>query len=721
VDIESIIAKVRSHNREANTDLIVRAYEFAAAAHEGQQRASGEAFLQHPLAVTEILAEIGIDEGGLAASLLHDVVEDTGIPLSEIEAKFGKTTALLVDGVTKLGKLEFKSAEEAQVQNLRKMLLAMAEDLRVIIIRLADRLHNMRTLNHLPQEKQKRIADETLEIYAPLAHRLGIWRFKWELEDLAFRFKYPEEYYRLAESIATQRKEREDYIAHVIDTLGDNLRSAGINADIQGRAKHFYSIWKKMKEEHKQLFDIFDLIAIRVVVDTVRDCYGALGVVHTLWKPIPGRVKDYIAMPKGNMYQSLHTTVMGPDGEPFEIQIRTWEMHRTAEYGIAAHWRYKEGGRADQDFERKLSWLRQVLEWEQDYGDPREFMESLKMDLFTDEVFVFTPKGDVIDLPAGATPIDFAYAIHTDVGHKCVGAKVNGHIVPLNYTLKNGDIVEILTNKSSAGPSLDWLAIAETPSAKNCIRQFLKRQQRDENIARGRELIEREIRRLGLESRPLLDPDVVGEVLKRYSLIEEDDLAASIGYGGISVQQVVTRLKEEAVRQKKSARVVELPPEERRPAFGKPAEGVRVRGIDNVLLRLAKCCSPVPGDPIIGYITRGRGVSVHRLDCPNMVHYSEDPGRLIEVAWDKDVTGAFPVDLRILGLDRPGILSEVANILAESHINILSAKATVNKDRTAVISLSMEIRNLNQLEEIIRRIKRIGDITGVTRVSKEVP
>ncbi len=720
MDIESIISKIRTHNPDANVALVRDAYEFGSAAHRGQQRASGECYMLHPFSVAEILADMGVDETGVAAALLHDVVEDTGISLAEIEARFGKTTATLVDGVTKLGRLEFKTPVEAQVSNLRKMFLAMAEDLRVIIIRLADRLHNMRTLDHLPVDKQKRIAEETLEIYAPLAHRLGIWRFKWELEDLAFKYLHPEEYKSLAESLVKQRREREADINRVIERLQERLEASGIRSEIHGRAKHLYSIWRKMRDESKQLREIFDLLAVRVVVDTIRDCYAVLGLVHTMWKPIPGRFKDYVAMPKANMYQSLHTTVMGSEGEPFEIQIRTSDMHRTAEYGIAAHWLYKERGKSDADFERKLSWLRQVLEWEQD-GDPREFMETLKIDLFDDEVFVFTPKGDVIDLPAGATPIDFAYQIHTDVGHKCVGAKVNGRIAPLDYVLKNGDIVEILTNKSSTGPSLDWINVAKTSGARNRIKQWFKRQRRDENIARGRELLDKEVKRMALDPKLVLADDVLAEVLKKHNFTDETDLFAVVGYGGLSAQQVVSRLREESIRQKKQARVVDMPPEEHKPAFGKPTEGVRVRGIDNVLLRLAKCCNPVPGDPIIGYITRGRGVSVHRLDCPNMVRYAEEPGRLIEVAWDREAAGYFPVDLVMQCSDRPGLLFEVVNVLADSKVNILSAKARVGKDRAATISLSVEIRDLNQLTEITSKLKRIREVIEVSRVSRENP
>jgi len=719
VGVDDIIAVVKAHNPVADADIIRRAYEFAAKAHEGQQRASGEAYLQHPLAVAAILADIGIDEVGIATALLHDVVEDTGIPLSEIEAHFGKAAATIVDGVTKLGKLEFRTDEEAQVGNLRKMFFAMAEDLRVIIIRLADRLHNMRTLGHLPVDKQRRIADETLEIYAPLAHRLGIWRFKWELEDLAFRFKYPDEYSSLKESIQKQRREREEYVDRVIQDLKERISSQGIKADIQGRAKHFYSIWRKMQDEGKQLFEIFDLLAMRVIVDSVRDCYAVLGLCHTMWKPLPGRFKDYIAMPKANMYQSLHTTVMGPGGEPFEIQIRTWDMHRTAEYGIAAHWRYKEGRKTDDDFDQKLSWLRQVLEWEHE-GDPREFMESLKIDLFTDEVFVFTPKGDVLDLPAGATPIDFAYQIHTDVGHKCVGARVNGRMVPLDYTLKNGDIVEILTSKTSAGPSRDWLSVARTPGAKNKIRQYFKRQRRDENVTRGAQLLEKEIKRLGLEPEDLLDPTVLSEVLRKLNMATEDDLFAILGYGGFSAQQITSRLKDEATRQKRLVIVPELPAEVRKPAFGKPTEGVRVRGVDNVLLRLARCCNPVPGDAIVGYITRGRGVTVHRTDCPNAVFYAREPGRMLEVAWDREVAAAYPVDLLIHCHDRPGLLSDVVSILAETHVNILHAHANVAKSGDATITLSVEIRDLGQLEDIVRRVKRVSDVLDVVRVSREV-
>ncbi|MEW5933319.1 MAG: bifunctional (p)ppGpp synthetase/guanosine-3',5'-bis(diphosphate) 3'-pyrophosphohydrolase, partial [Bacillota bacterium] len=539
-----LVERLTAYYPGADLDLVEKAYRFALQAHEGQRRASGECYIFHPLAVALLLTELEMDPVGIAAALLHDVAEDTGVTLAQIESRFGKQVADLVDGVTKLGRLGFASAREAQAENLRKMILAMAQDLRVVIIKLADRLHNMRTLGYLPPEKQRKIADETLEIYAPLAHRLGVWRFKWELEDLSFRYRDPERYRQLVGRVARRREEREAQLARVIEVLRERLAAAGIRADIQGRAKHLWSIHRKMVEQGRDLSDIYDLIAVRVIVDTVPDCYAALGVVHSLWKPVPARFKDFISVPKPNMYQSLHTTVIGPTGEPFEVQIRTWEMHRTAEYGVAAHWRYKEGGRAgDRRFEEKLSWLRQLLEWSRDLRDAQEFMDSLRIDIFSDQVFVFTPKGDVIDLPAGATPLDFAYRVHTEVGHSCVGAKVNGRIVPLDHTLENGDIVEILTSRHSRGPSPDWLQMVRTSGARSKIRAWFKKQRREENIASGRESLDRELRALGLDAREVR-PAWLDELATELNFPAGDDLLAAIGYGAVSAQRVATRLGE---------------------------------------------------------------------------------------------------------------------------------------------------------------------------------
>lgn len=543
MNFEVLLSKIKSYNPTADSTLIRDAYHFAESAHTEQYRVSGDPYIEHPLGVASILAELELDVITIVGGLLHDVVEDTQITLEEIEARFGKRVALIVNGVTKLSRIEYKSKEEQQVENLRKMFFAMAEDIRVILIKLADRLHNMRTLRYLPAERQKEIAAETLDVFAPLAHRLGISRIKAELEDTALRYLEPEKYYELVDKVAKKRVERDNYIKDAIELLQVKLEEVGLECEIQGRAKHFYSIYKKMQEQQKDFSEIYDLIAIRVIVNTVKDCYGALGIIHTLWKPIPGRFKDYIAMPKINMYQSLHTTVMGPEGEPLEIQIRTWEMHRTAEYGIAAHWRYKEDS-GDKEFDEKLFWLRQLLEWQHELQDAREFMETLKLDLFTDEVFVFTPKGEVIDLPAGSVPIDFAYRIHTDVGNRCIGAKVNGRIVPLDYQLCNGDIVEVLTNRQSGGPSRDWLKLVKTPQAKSKIRQWFKKEKRQENIAKGRETIEKEVKRMGYSTQLLVNNDYLLEAAKNFKYANTEDLLAAIGYGGISLHSVSSKLQE---------------------------------------------------------------------------------------------------------------------------------------------------------------------------------
>jgi len=724
VNIEEILTRVQGYNPRADLTLIRAAYALAEEAHRGQYRQSGEEYIVHPLAVADILSELEMDAPAIAAGMLHDVVEDTGVSLNEIEKRFGPEVARLVDGVTKLNRLGFRSHQEEQVENLRKMFFAMAEDLRVIIIKLADRLHNMRTLKALPPEKQKEIARETMEIYAPLAHRLGIWRIKWELEDLAFRYLDPEKYRELAEKVAMKRQEREEYIKQVVAILRERLTALGFKAEIQGRAKHLYSIYKKM-QEGRDFSQIYDLMAVRVIVDTIKDCYGVLGTVHTLWKPIPGRFKDYIAMPKANMYQSLHTSVIGPRGEPFEIQIRTWEMHWTAEFGVAAHWRYKEGNRTDKDFDQKLAWLRQVLEWQRELKDANEFMESLKIDLFDDEVFVFTPKGDVVDLPLGSTPVDFAYQIHTDVGNRCVGAKVNGKITPLNYQLKNGDIVEIITSKQAAGPSPDWLNFVKTSGARHKIKQWFKKERREENIALGREALEREVRRLGLEPHEVLREERMAELAKKLSFLTTDDLVAAVGYGGLSPQQVVSRLSEEYRKEKKEqelANLVEVKPDARLVSeFGKPSQGIRVRGISNVLIRLARCCNPVPGDPIVGFITRGRGVSVHRMDCPNVDILARERDRLIEVTWDESqASGTYPVELEIRALDRPGLLSDVAGVVAETRTNILSANVRTSRgQRSASIDLILEIKDLKQLQYIANKIERVKDVISVERVARE--
>ncbi|MDQ7095521.1 bifunctional (p)ppGpp synthetase/guanosine-3',5'-bis(diphosphate) 3'-pyrophosphohydrolase [Desulfosporosinus sp. PR] len=725
--------KLQKTTSQSRLAIVDKAYQFAEVAHRNQLRNSGEDYILHPLEVAQILADLEMDEATIAAALLHDVVEDTSFTLTDIEKEFGSEIALLVDGVTKLGRIEYKSKVEQQVENLRKMFLAMAKDIRVILIKLADRLHNMRTLKYHSAEKQKEIAQETLEIFAPLANRLGIFRIKWELEDLSFRYLKPQEYYDLVEGIALKRREREAYINKVIVQMRQRLNEVEIYADIAGRPKHFYSIYRKMTTQHKELSEIYDLMAIRVIVESVNDCYGALGIIHTLWKPIPGRFKDYIAMPKPNMYQSLHTTLIGEQGEPFEIQIRTCEMHRTAEYGIAAHWKYKEANNKESassgsrpagkvNFEQKLSWLRQLLEWQHESRDAGEFMESLKIDLFSDTVFVFTPKGDVVELPAGSCPVDFAYRVHTDVGHRCIGAKINGRIVPLDTKLANGDILEILTSKQGGGPSRDWLVFVKTSQAKNRIRQWFKKEQREDNIIRGRESLEREVRKLGLDPALVLKPESLAAIGKSQNLIGIDDLYASIGDGVLTPNKVLMRLREELSKEEREKlQLAALQQGEGKPAaqahYGKASHGVRVKGVDNVLVRFSRCCNPLPGDAIIGYITRGRGVSIHRKDCSNILsHSQEERERVVEVVWAEQEDSTYPVDIKIHGIDKPRLVTEIMNTVLDTRTHILGINARVGKDNVARIQLRVEIRNLEQLKTVINKIRKIKDITDVERI-----
>lgn len=701
-----------------DAERVQKAVEFAARAHEGQSRASGEPYVAHPLAVAAILAELHLDTDTIVAAVLHDVVEDTSYTLADIETEFGATIALLVDGVTKLDRLEVRTREEEQAENLRKMFLAMAKDIRVILIKLADRLHNMRTLKHLTHDRVVRIARETMEIYAPLAHRLGIFRIKWELEDLAFQHLDPAAYQRTKELVAKKRLEREAAVEAVIQELNGRLLLAGVDAEVSGRAKHLYSIYLKLSKG-KDFSEIYDLVAVRVLVESVKDCYAVLGLVHSLWKPVPGRFKDYIAMPKSNLYQSLHTTVIGPAGEPIEVQIRTFAMHHTAEYGIAAHWRYKEGtAKSDPDFEQKLAWVRQLLEWQRDMGDAREFLDTLRVDLFSDEVFVFTPRGDVIQLPAGATPVDFAYRIHTDIGNHCVGAKVNGRIAPLSSELKNGDIVEVLVNRASAGPSADWLQFVRTSQAKSRIRGWLKKERRQEHLARGREILEREIHRAGLT----LTSERMGEAVRRVGYASVDDLAIAISDGMVHPVQIVSRIKDDVVRQvgERGGPVVPVVKKRHDPAARKdvPSE-VLVRGERRMLTRLARCCQPVPGDQIFGFLTRGRGVTVHRIGCTHAETLSRDSDRLIDVSWDaaEAESAPHPVELAVHAWDRAGLLADVATAVADA--NILSATAKGFRDRTALVTVRIEVKNLGQLTQLIRRLEGLPYVKTVHRVIRE--
>ena len=720
-DIADIIERVRSYQSESAVPVLEKAFATAVKAHDGQHRISGEDYIHHPLGVARILADLQIDADSIAAALLHDVVEDTTITLEQLEKEFGKEIAILVDGVTKLSRIEYKSKEEQQMENYRKMFLAMAKDIRVVLIKLADRLHNMRTLKPMAPEKQKRIARETLEIFAPLANRLGISNIKWELEDLSFRYLEPERYYELVDQVRQKRQEREAIIAEAMLVLRDKLQEVEIHAEIDGRPKHFYSIYKKMQKDRKELSEIYDLSAVRILVDSVKDCYGALGIVHTLWQPIPNRFKDFIAVPKSNMYQSLHTTVIGTQGQPLEIQIRTYEMHRIAEVGIAAHWKYKEGTKGpNKGFDQKLSWMRQLLEWHQDLRDPHEFVESVKLDVFADEVFVFTPKGDVIDLPAGSVPLDFAYRVHTDVGHRCVGARVNGRMVPLETKLSNGDIVEVITSKQGT-PSRDWLNIVASPETRNKIRNWFKKEKRDENIVKGREALEKDSKRLGYEWKELAKVGRLDEISRRMNFTNEEDLYASLGYGGITVHAIMVKLIEQYKKEQKltappdmSQVLAELKPKRSK---SKGSHGILVKGEGGLMVRLARCCTPVPGDVIVGYITRGRGVSVHRVDCPNISAEPDEYERMIEVEWDTSTDDLYKVTIEITAMDRPGMLTDIMMVLSEHKINASTVNAKTFKDKRATISLCIDTRNTNQLENIMAKMKRVRDVYAVHRAA----
>ncbi len=718
MDFQILLDKLKDYSAD-DIAKIKSAFDLAQEAHLGQKRISGEDYIVHPVAVAIIVAELKLDAVAVMAALLHDVVEDTPIALEEIENQFGKEVAQLVDSVTKLSKIKFRSKEEQQAENLRKMFLAMAKDIRVLLIKLADRLNNIRTLKPLPPEKQKRIAMETMEIFAPLAHRLGISAIKWELEDIAFRYLEPSQYYKVVNLMTQKREDREKFIETIKSEIELRLEQMEIQADISGRPKHIYSIHRKMVTQNKQFDEIYDLLAVRVLVDSIKDCYAVLGVVHTIWKPMPGRFKDFIAMPKVNMYQSLHTTVIGPQGKPFEIQIRTWEMHQTAEFGIAAHWAYKENKKVQAtNIEQKLSWFRELLDLQQDLNDANEFVENVKMDLYTDDVFVFTPKGDVFELPAGSVPIDFAYRVHTDVGNSTVGAKVNGKIVPLDYKLQMGDIIEILTSKQSFGPSRDWLKIAHSSPAKAKIRQWFKKQKREENIQKGKELLEKEIKKLGFEPAEFMTNQQLAEIIKRFNFTNDQDLFASIGYNGMSAQQAAMRLTEkqrqEQAKEVKMSAILDTNKSLVKKRT-KPVNGVRVKGVDNLLVRFSKCCSPVPGDEIVGYVTKGRGVSVHRTDCPNVLN-EEGKERLIEVEWESNTDTSYTVDLEIVGLDRPMILNEVMQSVMETKTDINAASGKADHQKRAIMHLTLSIRNVEHLRVAVERIKKVRDVYTVRRV-----
>lgn len=719
-EFRHLIDTIHSYLPQADCEDVTKAYHTAEEAHKEQHRVSGETYILHPLAVAQILADMKIDTTTITAALLHDVVEDTACTLEDLRNEFGREVAFLVDGVTKLSRLNYRTKEDQQLNSMRKMFLAMAKDVRVVVIKLADRLHNMRTLRYMRSDKQKRIAQETLEIFAPLAHRLGIFNIKWELEDLSFRYLEPDKYYDLVDQMKQKRHVREEIVNESIDVLKKALDDAHIHCEINGRPKHFYSIYKKMKKDNRDFSQVYDLFAIRVIVDDVKDCYGVLGIVHSLWKPLPYRFKDYIAMPKPNNYQSLHTTVIGTRGQPVEIQIRTWEMHHIAEYGVAAHWRYKEGNQtANKDaFDEKMGWLRNLLEW-QDTSNPQEFVNALKLDAFSDEVFVFSPRGDVIDLPQGAIPIDFAYRIHTDVGHRCVGAKINGKIVPLDYRLKNGDIVEIITSKTGK-PSLDWLNIVGSSESRSKIRNWFKKENREENIEKGLEALERECKRLNHDWKSLNVGGRLGRVAKQMNAGSEDDLAAAVGYGGFAVNTVLIKLlelqkKDLQKQEEQNSSLVMLEKLKPRKPVKHSGTGILVKGEPGLLVRLAKCCSPVPGDPIIGFITRGRGVSVHRADCPNVTHGQSDVDRLIDVEWDYEGDERFEVNMEIVAYDRTGIMAEIMAALAELKISILSINAKTSDTKNVVIHMGISIKDLAQFEFIATKIRRLKDVYAVER------
>lgn len=720
---EQVLEQASHYLKEDDVAFIKHAYEYARDAHSEQFRKSGEPYIIHPIQVAGILVSLEMDATTISAGFLHDVVEDTEVSKEDLENQFGKEVSMLVDGVTKLGKIKFKSKEEQQAENHRKMFVAMAQDLRVILIKLADRLHNMRTLKHLPQEKRIRIANETLEIFAPLAHRLGINKVKWELEDTALRYLNPQQYYRIVNLMKRKRAEREQYLDEVISEIQSQLEDVEIKPEISGRPKHIYSIYHKMAKQNKQFNEIYDLLAVRVIVNSIKDCYAVLGVIHTCWKPMPGRFKDYIAMPKANLYQSLHTTVIGPKGDPLEVQIRTKEMHQIAEYGVAAHWAYKEDKSnvpTQKSFENRLSWFREIIEWQDNSTNAEEFMESVKMDLFSDMVFVFTPKGDVYELPLGSVPIDFAYRIHSEIGNKTIGTKVNGKMVPLDYKLKTGDIVEIMTSKHSYGPSQDWLKLAQSSHAKNKIRQYFKKQRREENVDKGKELVEKEIKALDCDIKEVLTSENLKRVAEKFNFSNAEDMYAAVGYNGITAAQIAHRLTDKFRKRPEvdlEERLKELSSDLKKAPSRRKDAGISVKGVDNLLIRLSKCCNPVPGDDIVGYITKGRGVSVHRSDCVNMLNDSEED-RFIEVEWEESPTFErdYNVDIEIFGYDRRGLLNEVLSVVNETKTNISSVTGKNDRNKMATITMSLSIRNINHLQKVVDKVKQIPDIYSVRRI-----
>ena len=735
---KELIDKIKTYHPSDDFSMVEKAYKLAVEAHKEQKRKSGEPYIIHPLKVAYILAELELDMETITAGILHDIIEDTPYTYEDITHLFGEEIAALVDGVTKLGKLSYTTKEETQAENYRKMFLAMAKDIRVILIKLADRLHNMRTLNYMTPEKQREKAQETLDIYAPLAHRLGISKIRSEMEDLCFKYLNPDAYFDLAAKIQKKKEERDQFVQSMVQELQTKMNEAGIKGKVYGRTKHFFSIYKKMVNQNKTLDQIYDLFAIRALVDSVKDCYAVLGIVHTAYTPMPGRFKDYIAMPKPNMYQSLHNTLIGPHGQVFEVQIRTWEMHRTSEYGIAAHWKYKEGraneksSKAQKSEEAKLAWLRQIMEWQKDMSDNKEYLDTIKLDLniYSTQVYAFTPQGDVIQLTKDSTPIDFAYMIHSAVGNKMVGARVNNKIVPLDHKIQNGDIVEIITSQNSKGPNRDWLAIVKTAQARTKIKQWFKKEEKEENIIRGREMILADIKKKGYQPQDLLRPEWEEIVLVKYDFKTWDALLAAVGYGGMKEGQVVNRLKDEYLKEKRKTQTAEDALKDFEKTIDqkpvkkhKSKSGVVVEGIGDVAVRFSKCCSPVPGDEIIGFVTRGRGVTIHRTDCINVINLSnEERGRLINAEWDTqfakgESNTSYLAELKVVANDRVGLIVEISRQLADDDISVKGFNVRTTKDMQAILNVTIEIKTKEQLERVVTRLKNLRDVTEVERVS----
>ena len=724
VGIEDIISVVKKKKGRRDTKIIQKAYDYAKSKHGDQLRKSGEPYIIHPVQVAYTLAELGMDDNTICAALLHDVLEDTDTGYDDLAKEFNEEVAYMVDGVTKLSKLQYASVEEQQVENYRKMFLAMGKDIRVILIKLADRLHNMRTLKFLTRDRQIANAKETMELYAPLANRLGVYSMKWELEDLSFKYLYPEDYREIVEGINRKREERLKFIDLIMEQIKEALKKQKIEAEVTGRAKHLYSIYRKMKRDNVTLDQIYDLFALRIIVNSVKDCYASLGVVHDLFNPMPGRFKDYIAVPKPNMYQSLHTTLIGPKGTPFEVQIRTWDMHRVAEYGIAAHWAYKEssflsGKKANVKVEDdKLAWVRETLEWQSEMQDPDEFMATLKKELFEDEVYIFTPKGAIKVLPKGSTPIDFAYQIHEQIGNHMIGCKINSKMMPIVTKLKNGDIVEIITSDQSKGPSRDWLKFVKSSRARNKILSWFKKNLREENIEKGKEAIEKELKKLGLKHEEIFKPEFIQAMLNRYKFSSIEDMYSSVGFGSITAGKVITRMIEEYKKTHKEDDLEKTLEELAKERTNKPKpsqNGIIVKGIDNCLVKLSKCCNPVPGDEIIGYITRGRGVSVHRTDCVNTKNLLEEKDRIIDVYWSDNEKTAYSVDIEVYANDRAGLLADIIKVIGDNKCNLMAVSSKANKEKIAVTELTVEVEDIEGLNQVLKALRKIDSVYEVKR------